>query len=249
MKYLIHNEMYKTMKQKYFFILIIIAAVLGLITLGLNQSLVSSHSGIVNTGSDVFMSSLSNISVSIIFCTIFIHFHIGSEFENRTITTIIESGYTRRDIYLSKLITFIFYSISLMLVYPLVSILGTTCLNGWENNISLINMIEDVFIFIIVNISTMTICIAIEFLTESNTISLILNILFIGVGSEILIGISKEIPVLEKILYFTPMSKIDLIGNTMIKTIDLMNGIVVSIIFGTIILLIGYCRFRKLNIR
>lgn len=35
----------------------------------------------------------------------------------------------------------------------------------------------------------------------------------------------------------------------MMKTIDLVNGVAVSIIFGVVILLIGYCRFRKLNIK
>ena len=249
MKYLIHSEVYKTMKQKYFLILMFIAAIIGVITIGLNQLLVISHPNIANTGSDIFVSSLSNISICIIFCTIFIHFHIGSEFTNRTITIMMENGFSRKDIYLSKVIIVTFYCVGLMLVYSLVSTLSATCLNGWGNNISIVNMIEDVFIFLIANLSTLTICIVIEFLVESNTISLIFNILLIGIGSEILLGISKEIPVLEKILEFTPISKINLIGRTTMKTIDLVNGVLVSIIFGIVILLIGYCRFRKLDIK
>lgn len=248
MKCLIRSEIYKTMKQKYFLFLISGAIVLGIATIGLNQSLVSNHPQIVNTGYNILVSSLRNISVSIILCSIFIHFHVGNEFANRTITTMIESGFSRKDIYLSKIVTCNFYCVGLMLAYPIVSCLGTVCLNGWGKNILIIDILKNIFIFLILNLSILTFCIVIEFLIENNIISLIINILIIGVGTEILIGVSTEFPFLEKLLNITPVSKINIVG-AMTKTTEYVIAIMISIIWGSMILLIGYYRFRKLDIK
>lgn len=249
MKCLICIEIYKTIKQKHFLFLVSSAVVLGMVTIGLNQALVSAHPQIVNTGSNIFVSSLSNISVSVILCAIFIHFHIGNEFANRTITTMIESGFSRIEVYLSKVITCGIYCAGLMLVYPMVSSAGTTCLNGWGEDALITDIWGKVFIFLILNASILTFCIIVEFLVKSNTISLIFNMLIVGVGTEILLGISTEFQVLEKILNITPIGKINLISSTMLKITDYMTVLVISVIWSGVILMIGYYRFRKLDIK
>lgn len=135
------------------------------------------------------------------------------------------------------------------MMYPLVSSIGTTCLNGWGEKILIVNIFQDVVAFLILNLSILTICITIEFLVESKAISLILNILLIGVGTEILIGISRELPVLEKILDITPIGKVKLIGRTVMKTTDFVTMVVTALIFGGVVLMIGADRFRKSDIK
>ncbi len=249
MRSIIGSEIYKIIKQKFFLYLIGGATVLAIITIGLNQMLAGSHPQIVNTGSNILVSSLSNISVSIILCTIFIHFHIGKEFTNRTITSMIESGFSRRDIYLSKVIICVCFCAVLILVYPIVSSVGTTCLRGWGNDASIIYIVRDVLIFLFINFFILAFCILLDFIVESKSISLIINMLVVGVGSEILIGLSTELPVLEKILNFMPIGKINLIGGTMAKKTDYVTALVSSVIWSGVILLIGYYRFRKLDIK
>ena len=197
----------------------------------------------------MFISSLKNISVSIILCVIFIHFHIGNEYANRTITTMIESGFSRIQIYFAKVITCNIYCAGLMLLYPIVSSVGTACLNGWGEKAFIIDILGNVFIFLILNFSILAFCVVIDFSVENNVISLIFNILIVGIGTEILLGISTELQVLEKILNMTPIGKISLIGKTMLRITDYVTVVVISVIWSGAILMLGYDRFRKLDIK
>ncbi len=248
MRNLIESEIYKTIKERFFLLILAIAAILGIITIFLNESLGSTHKVSTITGNAAIISGFSNMSVSLIFCSIFLSNHVGKEFSNRTLSMAITRGFTRREIFISKCISYILFSICLMLMYPSVLTIGTTILHGWGTVITkkvVIDLLMRCFIFILSNISLLTLCVCIEFFVNSNTAALILNIVLIGIGTQILVGISERIEWLNMILKFTPFGRIGLISNNIMNSWEFVYALIVSLIFGFIILCITYRFFSR----
>jgi ABC-type transport system involved in multi-copper enzyme maturation permease subunit len=222
---------------------------LGILTSILNQHLALTHPNISNYGVDTFINSISNVSTSLILGSICIHFCIGREFVNRTILTIIDSGYSRRTIFFSKSIVSIISCYAVIFSYPITASICATAINGWGENVEMLAVLKDVVLFVTINFSLLSFCFLTEIVFESKAVSLIINTIIVGIGSEMIAGLSKDIDALGKFLKITPLYDLNSISEKVIENSDFILMVLKSLSWGAIIIAIAYNFFKQMDIK
>ena len=149
---------------------------------------------------------MSNISVAIILCSIFLDVNLGSEFQNRTLQLSASFGNNRKIIFVSKGIVNIFYSVILSFLYPMVLTCVTTMLYGWTNDTFSFGMIFlKLLVTILLEITIFLMCFGVEFIMEGSKAGLLFNVLVIGIGFPILQSLGEKINLIKRILEVTPI--------------------------------------------
>jgi len=121
------------------------------------------------SGENALKSGMSNISVAIILCSIFLDVNLGSEFQNRTLQLSASFGNNRKIIFVSKGIVNIFYSVILSFLYPMVLTCVTTMLYGWTNDTFSFGMIFlKLLVTILLEITIFLMCFGVEFIMEGS---------------------------------------------------------------------------------
>lgn len=189
----IRSEQYKTRHTKIFTILCVGALVLGVITVYMNHSMYMAGKIKELSGENALKSGMSNISVAIILCSIFLDVNLGSEFQNRTLQLSASFGNNRKIIFVSKGIVNIFYSVILSFLYPMVLTCVTTMLYGWTNDTFSFGMIFlKLLVTILLEITIFLMCFGVEFIMEGSKAGLLFNVLVIGIGFPILQSLGEK---------------------------------------------------------
>ena len=206
----IRSEQYKTRHTKIFTILCVGALVLGVITVYMNHSMYMAGKIKELSGENALKSGMSNISVAIILCSIFLDVNLGSEFQNRTLQLSASFGNNRKIIFVSKGIVNIFYSVILSFLYPMVLTCVTTMLYGWTNDTFSFGMIFlKLLVTILLEITIFLMCFGVEFIMEGSKAGLLFNVLVIGIGFPILQSLGEKINLIKRILEVTPIGYLD----------------------------------------
>lgn len=223
MKKLIKFNTERLKKDRLFYVLIVSIIFLSILS-GfqdvVQKNITSGYEGFIKSYSDIFMS---------FFIAIYCGYFIGNDFSSKIIQRQITSGASRKDIVISKFVVFIFATIAIVNLYPLiVGVLGSFKYGFFSSDVEIFNIAQCIRIIVISNlcfISTASIYFLFGFVTQS-------------LGKTI--GISMAFPViismLQGVVQIESIKKIfQLFPLTQIKNIIINQNFVEGTLIPTII--------------
>lgn len=246
----IRSEQYKTRHTKIFTILCVGALVLGVITVYMNHSMYMAGKIKELSGENALKSGMSNISVAIILCSIFLDVNLGSEFQNRTLQLSASFGNNRKIIFVSKGIVNIFYSVILSFLYPMVLTCVTTMLYGWTNDTFSFGMIFlKLLVTILLKITIFLMCFGVEFIMEGSKAGLLFNVLVIGIGFPILQSLGEKINLIKRILEVTPIGYLDVWVKQDIDINFIAKILIIVVVWSISTLSLSYIIFKRRDLK
>lgn len=246
----IRSEQYKTRHTKIFTILCVGALVLGVITVYMNHSMYMAGKIKELSGENALKSGMSNISVAIILCSIFLDVNLGSEFQNRTLQLSASFGNNRKIIFVSKGIVNIFYSVILSFLYPMVLTCVTTMLYGWTNDTFSFGMIFlKLLVTILLEITIFLMCFGVEFIMEGSKAGLLFNVLVIGIGFPILQSLGEKINLIKRILEVTPIGYLDAWVKQDIDINFIAKILIIVVVWSISTLSLSYIIFKRRDLK
>lgn len=246
----IRSEQYKTRHTKIFTILCVGALVLGVITVYMNHSMYMAGKIKELSGENALKSGMSNISVAIILCSIFLDVNLGSEFQNRTLQLSASFGNNRKIIFVSKGIVNIFYSVILSFLYPMVLTCVTTMLYGWTNDTFSFGMIFlKLLVTILLEITIFLMCFGVEFIMEGSKAGLLFNVLVIGIGFPILQSLGEKINLIKRILEVTPIGYLDVWVKQDIDINFIAIILIIVVVWSISTLSLSYIIFKRRDLK
>ena len=246
----IRSEQYKTRHTKIFTILCVGALVLGVITVYMNHSMYMAGKIKELSGENALKSGMSNISVAIILCSIFLDVNLGSEFQNRTLQLSASFGNNRQIIFVSKGIVNIFYSVILSFLYPMVLTCVTTMLYGWTNDTFSFGMIFlKLLVTILLEITIFLMCFGVEFIMEGSKAGLLFNVLVIGIGFPILQSLGEKINLIKRILEVTPIGYLDVWVKQDIDINFIAKILIIVVVWSISTLSLSYIIFKRRDLK
>lgn len=246
----IRSEQYKTRHTKIFTILCVGALVLGVITVYMNHSMYMAGKIKELSGENALKSGMSNISVAIILCSIFLDVNLGSEFQNRTLQLSASFGNNRKIIFVSKGIVNIFYSVILSFLYPMVLTCVTTMLYGWTNDTFSFGMIFlKLLVTILLEITIFLMCFGVEFIMEGSKAGLLFNVLVIGIGFPILQSLGEKINLIKRILEVTPIGYLDVWVKQDIDINFIAKILIIVVAWSISTLSLSYIIFKRRDLK
>ena len=246
----IRSEQYKTRHTKIFTILCVGALVLGVITVYMNHSMYMAGKIKELSGEKELKSGMSNISVAIILCSIFLDVNLGSEFQNRTLQLSASFGNNRKIIFVSKGIVNIFYSVILSFLYPMVLTCVTTMLYGWTNDTFSFGMIFlKLLVTILLEITIFLMCFGVEFIMEGSKAGLLFNVLVIGIGFPILQSLGEKINLIKRILEVTPIGYLDVWVKQDIDINFIAKILIIVVVWSISTLSLSYIIFKRRDLK
>lgn len=246
----IRSEQYKTRHTKIFTILCVGALVLGVITVYMNHSMYMAGKIKELSGENALKSGMSNISVAIILCSIFLDVNLGSEFQNRTLQLSASFGNNRKIIFVSKGIVNIFYSVILSFLYPMVLTCVTTMLYGWTNDTFSFGMIFlKLLVTILLEITIFLMCFGVEFIMEGSKAGLLFNVLVIGIGFPILQSLGEKINLIKRILEITPIGYLDVWVKQDIDINFIAKILIIVVVWSISTLSLSYIIFKRRDLK
>ena len=246
----IRSEQYKTRHTKIFTILCVGALVLGVITVYMNHSMYMAGKIKELSGENALKSGMSNISVAIILCSIFLDVNLGSEFQNRTLQLSASFGNNRKIIFFSKGIVNIFYSVILSFLYPMVLTCVTTMLYGWTNDTFSFGMIFlKLLVTILLEITIFLMCFGVEFIMEGSKAGLLFNVLVIGIGFPILQSLGEKINLIKRILEVTPIGYLDVWVKQDIDINFIAKILIIVVVWSISTLSLSYIIFKRRDLK
>lgn len=246
----IRSEQYKTRHTKIFTILCVGALVLGVITVYMNHSMYMVGKIKELSGENALKSGMSNISVAIILCSIFLDVNLGSEFQNRTLQLSASFGNNRKIIFVSKGIVNIFYSVILSFLYPMVLTCVTTMLYGWTNDTFSFGMIFlKLLVTILLEITIFLMCFGVEFIMEGSKAGLLFNVLVIGIGFPILQSLGEKINLIKRILEVTPIGYLDVWVKQDIDINFIAKILIIVVVWSISTLSLSYIIFKRRDLK
>lgn len=246
----IRSEQYKTRHTKIFTILCVGALVLGVITVYMNHSMYMAGKIKELSGENALKSGMSNISVAIILCSIFLDVNLGSEFQNRTLQLSASFGNNRKKIFVSKGIVNIFYSVILSFLYPMVLTCVTTMLYGWTNDTFSFGMIFlKLLVTILLEITIFLMCFGVEFIMEGSKAGLLFNVLVIGIGFPILQSLGEKINLIKRILEVTPIGYLDVWVKQDIDINFIAKILIIVVVWSISTLSLSYIIFKRRDLK
>ena len=246
----IRSEQYKTRHTKIFTILCVGALVLGVITVYMNHSMYMAGKIKELSGENALKSGMSNISVAIILCSIFLDVNLGSEFQNRTLQLSASFGNNRKIIFVSKGIVNIFYSVILSFLYPMVLTCVTTMLYGWTNDTFSFGMIFlKLLVTILLEITIFLMCFGVEFIMEGSKAGLLFNVWVIGIGFPILQSLGEKINLIKRILEVTPIGYLDVWVKQDIDINFIAKILIIVVVWSISTLSLSYIIFKRRDLK
>lgn len=246
----IRSEQYKTRHTKIFTILCVGALVLGVITVYMNHSMYMAGKIKELSGENALKSGMSNISVAIILCSIFLDVNLGGEFQNRTLQLSASFGNNRKIIFVSKGIVNIFYSVILSFLYPMVLTCVTTMLYGWTNDTFSFGMIFlKLLVTILLEITIFLMCFGVEFIMEGSKAGLLFNVLVIGIGFPILQSLGEKINLIKRILEVTPIGYLDVWVKQDIDINFIAKILIIVVVWSISTLSLSYIIFKRRDLK
>lgn len=246
----IRSEQYKTRHTKIFTILCVGALVLGVITVYMNHSMYMAGKIKELSGENALKSGMSNISVAIILCSIFLDVNLGSEFQNRTLQLSASFGNNRKIFFVSKGIVNIFYSVILSFLYPMVLTCVTTMLYGWTNDTFSFGMIFlKLLVTILLEITIFLMCFGVEFIMEGSKAGLLFNVLVIGIGFPILQSLGEKINLIKRILEVTPIGYLDVWVKQDIDINFIAKILIIVVVWSISTLSLSYIIFKRRDLK
>ena len=246
----IRSEQYKTRHTKIFTILCVGALVLGVITVYMNHSMYMAGKIKELSGENALKSGMSNISVAIILCSIFLDVNLGSEFQNRTLQLSASFGNNRKITFVSKGIVNIFYSVILSFLYPMVLTCVTTMLYGWTNDTFSFGMIFlKLLVTILLEITIFLMCFGVEFIMEGSKAGLLFNVLVIGIGFPILQSLGEKINLIKRILEVTPIGYLDVWVKQDIDINFIAKILIIVVVWSISTLSLSYIIFKRRDLK
>ena len=246
----IRSEQYKTRHTKIFTILCVGALVLGVITVYMNHSMYMAGKIKELSGENALKSGMSNISVAIILCSIFLDVNLGSEFQNRTLQLSASFGNNRKIIFVSKGIVNISYSVILSFLYPMVLTCVTTMLYGWTNDTFSFGMIFlKLLVTILLEITIFLMCFGVEFIMEGSKAGLLFNVLVIGIGFPILQSLGEKINLIKRILEVTPIGYLDVWVKQDIDINFIAKILIIVVVWSISTLSLSYIIFKRRDLK
>ena len=243
----IRSEQYKTRHTKIFTILCVGALVLGVITVYMNHSMYMAGKIKELSGENALKSGMSNISVAIILCSIFLDVNLGSEFQNRTLQLSASFGNNRKIIFVSKGIVNIFYSVILSFLYPMVLTCVTTMLYGWTNDTFSFGMIFlKLLVTILLEITIFLMCFGVEFIMEGSKAGLLFNVLVIGIGLQ---SLGEKINLIKRILEVTPIGYLDVWVKQDIDINFIAKILIIVVVWSISTLSLSYIIFKRRDLK
>ena len=237
----IRSEQYKTRHTKIFTILCVGALVLGVITVYMNHSMYMAGKIKELSGENALKSGMSNISVAIILCSIFLDVNLGSEFQNRTLQLSASFGNNRK---------IIFYSVILSFLYPMVLTCVTTMLYGWTNDTFSFGMIFlKLLVTILLEITIFLMCFGVEFIMEGSKAGLLFNVLVIGIGFPILQSLGEKINLIKRILEVTPIGYLDVWVKQDIDINFIAKILIIVVVWSISTLSLSYIIFKRRDLK
>jgi hypothetical protein len=231
----IKSELYKTLHEKIFFILILWSVGLALLSTWLNIKL-GNLSYYPNDASEIFLKSTNNFSLIIIIDAIFLELTIGRDFTDKTIQSTLLKGSTRVHVFGSKVIISFLLSAVLSIVFPVAFTISMSFTKGVGSFTSMAEIGPSLAVYYFIQNAVIFTCIYVCFLLKGARTSFFINGICIGIGSEILFNQSKKISLVHKILRWTPIGYLDILNANNLK---LLVGIKIISISLTWIILFG----------
>ena len=237
----IRSEQYKTRHTKIFTILCVGALVLGVITVYMNHSMYMAGKIKELSGENALKSGMSNISVAIILCSIFLDVNLGSEFQNRTLQLSASFGNNRKIIFVSK---------GIVNIFPMVLTCVTTMLYGWTNDTFSFGMIFlKLLVTILLEITIFLMCFGVEFIMEGSKAGLLFNVLVIGIGFPILQSLGEKINLIKRILEVTPIGYLDVWVKQDIDINFIAKILIIVVVWSISTLSLSYIIFKRRDLK
>ena len=266
MKHLLLSEIYRLKKNKGLLVLLIVAVALSIlepILLKIGLETISDLMGIGTIdiyGLDQFCVALSGSSIISIILFFIISSYSNDDFKYGTIRNKIISGYSRKEVYIAKLIVNVCTSIIIQLIYALCVLLFSSLVLGFNKTSSsaladLTNILVLIISSILIQITTYSLLTSINVTAQKNTKTIIWFIvinMIISVALSIIVALLAEFDLqswITLIQDMDPNNQLNYISNNYVEK-DLFILIIVSnIIYIITINLSGYNNFKNKELK
>ncbi|MGL5351927.1 MAG: hypothetical protein ACRDA5_01230 [Clostridium sp.] len=239
---LLKTDLYKLRKSSLFYGLVIFMIIMAVVMTAINSSLDMQ-------GKDALSSSIQFTQMMVGIIPLTFGISIVKDFTTGYIKDSVAYGYSRTRIFLSNVIAFSIGLIIILLIFPVVSTLIITFLNGYGEVLTtdtIFNILRMLFLMILVIVAIATLAALIAFATRSNAIVL-LSILVVNfivqAGSMATNKIIKDI--YENMIFY----QINLISLPDISSSQITSVVVVSILTIVASILVGVYLFEKTDIK
>jgi hypothetical protein len=193
---------------------------------------------------------------------------VSSDFETKTIHSMVASGNGRRAVAYSKVVIFVLIIVLLILPYLIVTLIGVCSgvkftspfvpsifiqyLYDTMGKTITVDVIAKIILIslsaMLVHAARLSICILVAFKIRKSIAVLAFGFVFNGV-IDLLLGLLKDVPVISDLIKYTPFSKDFLLVSVHSGTGVFLRAIISSIIFLVIIMEVAYQLFKKAEIK
>lgn len=236
MSNLIKGEWYKLRKSKYFFGLIFLAVIFGLLLTEMwirDREINPTFNNVIKNGVMSMGYAYERISMGSFLFALFGGMFIVNDFNNRNFSRSFSYGFKRSKLILSRLIVFILFSLFLELIYTTVLVIYASNKYGFYKNIDLnftLNLFAGIVSLIVFSIATISIIAMVAIITRSFFITLVVPIIFLisfmflykNMGSYVFV-------ILSSMPWLRPLGKFQFEINNIISIISVVATLSITI--------------------
>ena len=234
MKNLIKKDLYQLKHNKTMLLSFIAIILMG--TFGAEDYILDLKSSKDAIG--IFDAMVFDSTMIVILATLITSSLLGIEFKNRTINNDIYSGKLRKDIFLSKIITYLIIYNLLIIVFPLAGSIRMIPKLGFASSLAgaIVHIIKIVLYSILLNSAMFSVCIFISFLCRDIGKTLSLSAIYI-LSFSLLMAYGKPEGLFDKIkiLNFLPLIEIRYVVYESLTAINhimiIVSSLVILILF------------------
>lgn len=200
----------------------------------------------------IFDAMVFDSTIIVILATLIISSLIGIEFKNRSINNDIYSGKPRRDIFLSKIISYLIIYNLIIIIFPIAGCLRMIPVLGFGTNIAygIFHIIKIILYSILLNSAMYSVCVFIAFICKDLGKTLSLSAIYI-LSFALIMAYGKPIGLFDKvkILNFLPLIEIRYVVYENLTNIENLTIIISSIIMLVIFILSANKTFKRAELK
>lgn len=229
MKKLIKKNIYQIKQNKIIFLSFLAILLMGVF--GAESYIIDMKTS--NDAIGIFDAMVFDSTIIVILATLITSSLIGMEFKNRTINNDIYVGNSRKDIFLSKIITYLIIYNLLIIIFPLAGMIKMIPELGFSMNIGsgILHIVKILLYSILLNTAMYSVCILIAFLCRDIGKTLGLSTVYI-LSLALLMAYGKPEGLFDKvkILNFLPLIEIRYVVYESMTNFDYLKIIISALI-------------------
>lgn len=245
MKRLIKKDLYQIKHNKIILLSLLALVLMG--ALGANGYILDLKNRSDAVG--IFDAMVFDSTIIVILVTLIISSLLGIEFRNRTINNDIYLGFSRKDIFFSKIIAYLIIYNLLILVFPIAGCIRMIPMLGFGMN-GILHIIEVILYSILLNSAMYAVCIFIAFICRDIGKTLTLSAIYI-LSFSLLMAYGKPGGLFDKvkILNFLPLVEIRYVVYENLTNIENLSIIISAIIIFVVFTLLANRVFKRAELK